>query len=116
VLAITFLAHQEQALVHFITEERPGVRVLGSVPRRLRLCAVIGVCRVFVCEFCLQVIAGCVSSHCVESLEDLWSKLLSRSSFLNTPTKCSVKCPRGDKLFLSQVFVVYLLCGLISTS
>jgi hypothetical protein len=64
----------------------------------------------------LQVIAGCVSSHRVKSLEDLWSKLFSRSSFSNTLTKCSVKCPRGDKLFLSRVFVVYLLCGLISTS
>jgi hypothetical protein len=64
----------------------------------------------------LQVIAGCVSSLCVESLEDLWSKLFSRSSFSNTPTKCSVKCPRGDKLFLSRVFIVYLAGGLISTS
>jgi hypothetical protein len=65
---------------------------------------------------CLQVIAGCVSSLRVESLEDLWSKLFFRSSFSNTPTKCSVKWLKGDKLFLSRVFVVYLLGGLISTS
>jgi hypothetical protein len=30
--------------------------------------------------------------------------------------RCSVKCLRGDKLFLSRVFVVDLLCGLIGTS
>jgi hypothetical protein len=68
------------------------------------------------CVDCLQVITDCASSHRVESLEDLWSKLFSRGSFSNTPTKFSMKCPRGDKLFLSRVFVVYLLCGLISTS
>jgi hypothetical protein len=33
------------------------------------------------CVDCLQVIAGCVSSLRVESLEDLWSKLFSRQVF-----------------------------------
>jgi hypothetical protein len=33
----------------------------------------------------------------------LWSKSFSRGSFPNTPTKCSVKCLRGDKLFLESI-------------
>jgi hypothetical protein len=54
---------------------------------------------------CLQVIDGCVSNHRVESLEDLWSSLFSCSNFSNTSTKCSVKCPRGDKVSLLQVLL-----------
>jgi hypothetical protein len=34
---------------------------------------------------------GVLLSHRIESLEDLWSKLFSRGSFLNTPIRCSVK-------------------------
>jgi hypothetical protein len=43
-----------------------------------------------------------------ESLEVLWSKLFSEGSFSNTPFKCSVKCPRGDKLFSESFWVVGL--------
>jgi hypothetical protein len=42
-------------------------------------------------------------SHRIESLEDLWSKLFSHGSFPNTPTRCSVKCLRGDKLFFESI-------------
>jgi hypothetical protein len=51
------------------------------------------------------VIVGGVSGHRVDSFEVLWSKVFSHSSFSNTLTKCSVKCPNGDKLFLSQVLL-----------
>jgi hypothetical protein len=43
-------------------------------------------------------------SHRIESLEDLWSKSFSRGSFSNTPTRCSVKCLRGYKLFSTRFF------------
>jgi hypothetical protein len=68
-----------------------------------------------VIEF-LQVIAGCVTSHRVESLENLWSKLFSGGSFSNTPSKYSVKCPRGDKLFSESIGVVDLSRDHTSTS
>jgi hypothetical protein len=46
---------------------------------------------------------GALLSHRIESLEDLWSKSFSRGSFPNTPTRCSVKCLRGDKLFFESI-------------
>jgi hypothetical protein len=54
-------------------------------------------------------------SHRIESLEDLWSKSFSRGSFPNTPTRCSVKCLRGGKLFFELISVVDLARGLAST-
>jgi hypothetical protein len=41
-----------------------------------------------------------------ESLENLWSKLFSGGSFSYTTSKCSVKCPRGDKLSSGSIGVV----------
>jgi hypothetical protein len=37
-----------------------------------------------------------------KKLEDSWSKSFFSGSFLNTSNSCSVKYPRGDKLFLSR--------------
>jgi hypothetical protein len=81
-----------------------------------RLCAVIGVLQGDCVKFIAGWIPGVLLSHRIDSLEDLCSKLFSRSSFSDTSTKCSVKCLRGDKLFLSRVLVVDLLCDLISSS
>jgi hypothetical protein len=73
-------------------------------------------CRMFVCEICCRLNPECAIEPPYRESRGLWSKLFSHGSFPNTHTKCSVKCLRGDKLFLSQVFVVDLLCGLISSS
>jgi hypothetical protein len=54
------------------------------------------------------VIPGVLLSHRIESVENLWSKLFSEGSFSNTPSKYSVKCPRGDKLFSESFCVVGL--------
>jgi hypothetical protein len=72
------------------------------------------------CCLCwLWFVAGCITgvllSHRIEKLEDSWSKLFSGGSFSNTPTKCSVKCPRGDKLFSESICVVELSRDLTST-
>jgi hypothetical protein len=56
-----------------------------------------------------------LSRRSKKKLEDSRSKSFSHGSFSNTPTRCSVKCLSGDKLFLSRVFVVDLLCCLVST-
>jgi hypothetical protein len=66
----------------------------------------------------VQCIAG-RSRSCLElpdkKLEGLTFNLLSRSDFLNLSTRCSVKCPRGYKLFFDPILIVDLACSLIST-
>jgi hypothetical protein len=57
---------------------------------------------------CCRVKSVNLLSHRIESLENLWSQLFSGGSFSNTPSKCSVKFPRGDKLFSESIGVVDL--------
>jgi hypothetical protein len=64
----------------------------------------LGFVILFECEALQVDFSGVLLSHRIESLEDLWSKSFSRGSFLNTPTKCSVKCLREDKLFFRVNF------------
>jgi hypothetical protein len=45
--------------------------------------------------------AGCAFEPPYRESRGLWSKLFSHGSFPNMLTKCSMKCLRGDKLFLS---------------
>jgi hypothetical protein len=59
----------------------------------------LGFVILFECEALQVDFSGVLLSHRIKSLEDLWSKSFSRGSFPNTPTKCSVKCLREDKLF-----------------
>jgi hypothetical protein len=54
-------------------------------------------------------------SYRIKKLEDSWFKLLFRSDFLNTPTRYSVKCIRGHKLFFDSIFIVDLGRGLASS-
>jgi hypothetical protein len=70
--------------------------------------------RVRVYELLQELVPIFVLSHRIKRLKDLWFKLLSRGNFLNTPTRCSVKCLRGYKTvflsrFLSSISHVILL-------
>jgi hypothetical protein len=54
-------------------------------------------------------------SHRIKRLEVSWFKSLFRGGFLNAPTRCSVKCLCGYKLFFDPIFIVDLARSLAST-
>jgi hypothetical protein len=57
----------------------------------------------------LQGDPGCAIEPPDRKSQVLWSKWFSRGSFSNTPTRCSVKCLRGYKLFFESISCVVLL-------
>jgi hypothetical protein len=67
-------------------------------------------CELLCCSHGVKFVAGdspgVLLSHRIESLENLWSKSFSHGSFPNTPTRCSVKCLRWDKLFFELILPV----------
>jgi hypothetical protein len=97
-------AGSAQLLYFFVTPAREVLSVSS----------VIFVCsQVRVYELLQELVLVCLLSCRIKKLEESWSKSFSSGSFLNTPTRCSMKCPRGDKLFLSRVlslisYVVFL--------
>jgi hypothetical protein len=60
----------------------------------------------------LQDEVGVVPELPDQKLKDLWFKSLFHGDFLNVPTRCSVKCLCGYKLFFDSIFVVDLVRGL----
>jgi hypothetical protein len=60
------------------------------------------------CELLQKLFAVLISSHRTKRLEDSWFKSLSCGNFPNTPTRCSVKCLKGYKLFFELISIVDL--------
>jgi hypothetical protein len=64
---------------------------------------------------CYREILVYLLSHRIKRLEDSWFKLFFHGDFLNTSTRCSVKCLWGHKLSFDLIFIIDLACVLAST-